>query len=65
VKKKHVSQNVKINKMKTINSWKSKVKQSDKIDITVRISSLSIFELNIDFSKKSYRLVILNFGINS
>jgi hypothetical protein len=51
--------------MKTINSWKSKVKQSDKIDITVRISSLSIFELNIDFSKKSYRLVILNFGINS
>ena len=51
--------------MKTINSWKSKVKQSDKIDITVRISSLSVFELNIDFSKKFYRLVILNFGINS
>jgi hypothetical protein len=50
--------------MKIINSWKSKVKQFDKFEITVRISILTIFELNIDFSEKSYRLIILNFGIN-
>ncbi len=49
--------------MTIINSWKSKVKQLDKIDIIIRISSVSLFELKIDVSRKYYRLMILNFGI--
>jgi hypothetical protein len=49
--------------MNFINSWKSKNKQFDKFTILCRISSLTIFELSIDFSSKSLRLVLLNFGI--
>ena len=49
--------------MNFINSWKSKNKQLDKFTILCRLSSLTIFELSIDFSAKTYRLVLLNFGI--
>ena len=49
--------------MKTINSWTSKVKQKDKFEIIIRISTVTIFELNIDLSKKLYSFTLLNFGI--
>ena len=51
--------------MKTINSWTSKVKQKDKFEITIRISTLTIFELNIDLSRKTHKLVLFNLGISS
>lgn len=50
--------------MKTINSWTSKVKQKDKFEIIIRISTVTIFELNIDLSKKTYKLVLFNLGIS-
>ncbi len=49
--------------MNITNSWKSKVKQKDKIEITLRISMITILEINIDFSKKSYNFMLLNFGV--
>jgi hypothetical protein len=55
--------------MKFINSWKSvfksKVKQYDKFDITIRISSLTIFKLKFDISRKQFELVVLNFKIKT
>lgn len=45
-----------------INSWKSPVKQLDKIDITIRISFLTILELKFDYSDKYFRFMILNLG---
>ena len=49
--------------MNFINSWKAINKQKDKLTILCRISTLTIFELSVDFSSKTYRLVLLNFGI--
>jgi len=48
--------------MKTINSWTNS-KQADKIEINIRISKLTILEIDIDFSRKEYKLMIFNFGI--
>lgn len=47
--------------MEFINGWKSKVKQFDKIDIKLRLSFLTIFNLSYDYSKKSFEFTILNF----
>jgi len=49
--------------MNTINSWKAKTKQKDKFEITIRISMLTLFEISIDLSKKSYSFMLLNFGV--
>jgi len=46
--------------MNTINSWKSKTKQKAKFEITIRISTITLFEINIDLSKKSYSFMLLN-----
>jgi hypothetical protein len=49
--------------MRFTNSWKSFNKQHDKIRIVVRISSLTLLEVNVDVSSKLYKLVLFNFGI--
>jgi hypothetical protein len=49
--------------MKFTNSWKAINAQRDKIRLVARVSSLTLFELNIDFSSKAYKLTIFNFGI--
>jgi hypothetical protein len=51
--------------MKLINSWKAVRKQKDKFEFTLRISRLTIFEISIDVSSKSTRLIFLNIGIQS
>lgn len=53
------------NKMKFINSWSSKIKQFDKINILIRISILTIFQLYFDISNKKYEIKIFNFGIKN
>jgi hypothetical protein len=52
-------------KLKLINSWRSRSKQFDKINVEVRISSITVFNLSIDISSKSFRIVICNFGISN
>ena len=49
--------------MKFTNSWKAINAQRDKIRIVVRVSSLTLLEVNIDISSKIYKLVLFNFGI--
>jgi hypothetical protein len=49
--------------MKFTNSWKAINAQHDKLRIVARVSSLTLFEVNIDVSSKVYKLVLFNFGI--
>jgi len=50
-------------KTKITNSWTSKKKQFDVIDISVRISKVTLFELFLDLSKKHMKLSLLNFSL--
>lgn len=45
-----------------VNSSKSYKKQADKIIIEVRLSRLTILELNLDWSRKEIRFIFFNFG---
>lgn len=45
-----------------INSWAASNKQTDKLILNFRIGALTIFELGIDISRLSFRIMILNFG---
>jgi hypothetical protein len=49
--------------MKFTNSWKAINTQHDKLRVVVRVSSLTLLEVNIDVSSKVYKLTIFNFGI--
>lgn len=51
--------------MKLINSWKAIRKQKDKFEFTLRISKLTIFEISVDISSKTTKLIFLNIGIQS
>lgn len=50
-------------KINIVNSWTSKKKQFDVIDISIRLSKVSIFELFLDLSKKHLKLTLLNFSV--
>tara|TARA_R100001443_G_scaffold116870_1_gene138898 strand:+ start:143 stop:301 length:159 start_codon:yes stop_codon:yes gene_type:complete len=47
--------------MKFRNNWNNPNKQWDKVMIRLRISSLDIFNLEVDISRNFYLLTILNF----
>lgn len=49
--------------MNIINSWTAKNKQNDKIQIKFRVSFLNVFEFRLDISKRQFKLVLFNFGI--
>jgi len=51
--------------MKFRNGWKSYNKQWDKFVIKVRVSSLDIFGIEIDISRKFYLITLLNFTIKN
>jgi hypothetical protein len=50
-------------KTKFINSFLSKKKQSDKIIIDIRISTITFLNFDLDLSLKKVKLVLVNFGI--
>ena len=50
-------------KLNFINSWKAKNKQSDKVKIEIRISKLTIFNIEYDRSDFKIKIMIFNFGI--
>ena len=62
-KKKLICITYKLVIMKFTNSWKTINTQHDKLKIAVRVSSLTLLEVNIDVSSKVYKLVLFNFGI--
>lgn len=49
--------------MKIINSWKSPIKQNDKIHIKIRLSFITLFEFYIDISNKDYIFTLFNISI--
>ena len=51
--------------MKFRNSWKAKNKQTDKLIIRLRISSLDILGIEIDIYREFYLFTILNFTIKN
>ncbi len=51
--------------MKFRNNWNNPNKQWDKVMIRLRISSLDIFNLEVDISRKFYLLTILNFTLKN
>jgi len=53
--------NINVMKFKIVNSWTSKVKQSDKLEVAIRISKLTVFEVIGDWSKKEISLALFNF----
>lgn len=50
--------------MNFINSWTSKVKQSDKYEIVIRLGKLTVLKLSWDTSRKSHAIIILNLGFS-
>ena len=51
--------------MKFRNSWKSSVKQWDKIMIRIRVSSLDLFTFELDISRNFYLVTILNLTVKN
>lgn len=51
--------------MKLKNNWKSCKRQWDKLMIRIRISSLDLFTLELDYSREFYLLTVLNFTIKN
>jgi hypothetical protein len=51
--------------MKFRNGWNARNKQWDKVIIKLRVSSLDIFAIEIDLSRKFYLLTILNFTLKN
>ncbi len=51
--------------MTFFNSWRSHKRNWDKIDLTIRVSSLTIISVKADLSRRYYRINILNLGIKS
>ena len=45
-----------------INSWKSHTKQFDKFKFEIRISFLTIINIEADWSKKYLKFVLFDFG---
>ena len=51
--------------MKFKNSWKSKTKQWDKIQINIRVGAVTVFNLDVDWGNKKFSLSIMNFKLSN
>ena len=51
--------------VKFINGWEAPTKQWDKVDITLRISLLTIFSLKLDKSDKKWEVRLFNIGFSN
>ncbi len=51
--------------MKFINGYKATAKQSDKCELLIRIGKLTLVEFKLDFSRKAYRITLLNLTIKN
>jgi hypothetical protein len=51
--------------MKFRNNWNNPNKQWDKLMIRLRISTLDVFNLEVDISRNFYLLTILNFTLKN
>ena len=51
--------------MKFKNSWKSNTKQWDKLQINIRLGAVTVFNLDIDWSKRKFSLSVMNFKLSN
>lgn len=51
--------------MKFKNSWKSNTKQWDKLQINIRIGAITVFNLEVDWSRKKFSLSVMNFKLSN
>lgn len=51
--------------MKFINGWKYIQKDTNRFELKLRVSLLTIVEVSIDLSDKKFRLMALNFGVGN
>jgi hypothetical protein len=51
--------------MKTINEWKSPLKQNDKVEINLRLGKLTILSIVGDYSQRHFRFTLLNFTLKN
>lgn len=51
--------------MKTRNSWKSRKKQWDKVQIRLRIGFIDFLTVEVDISRSFYMLTVLNFTVKN
>lgn len=51
--------------MKFKNSWRSRNKKWDKIQINVRLGAITVFNLDVDWSIKKFSLSVMNFKISN
>jgi len=49
--------------MKFKNGWTAVTKQFDKLQIKLRISFITVFELDLDISKRELSLTLMNFSL--
>lgn len=49
--------------MKFTNGWKFLNKDHDRVEVKLRVSVLTIFELYWDMTQGQWRIVVLNFGL--
>lgn len=50
--------------MNFINGWSSKIKQNDKINLTLRLGKLTILEIKYDISDNKFTFMLLNLGVS-
>ena len=51
--------------MKFKNSWGSRFKQWDKIQINLRIGAVTVFNLDLDWSAERFSISLINFKISN
>ena len=51
--------------MKFKNSWKSNTKQWDKLQINIRVGAITVFNLEVDWSRKKFSLSEMNFKLSN
>jgi hypothetical protein len=51
--------------MRLKNSWRSKSKQWDKIQINIRLGAVTVFNLDLDWSRRKFSLSVMNFKLSN
>ena len=51
--------------MKTRNSWRSYIRQWDKVSIRLRLGAIDFLTIEVDISRDFYMITILNFTLKN
>ncbi len=51
--------------IRIVNSWKAKNKQVDKFRLYIRISTLTVLDINWDVSSGEWKVLFMNYGFRN